>query len=245
MTLDGLEAAVYQSVGSTESARRKSKINVIRYADDFVITGCTKEVLKQHVQPAVVRFLAERGLDLSEEKTRIVHIKQGFDFLGQNVRKYGSKLLIKPSRKSIKSLLDKVRAIVKANKTARQAVLIHKLNPVIRGWTNYHRHVVSSYVFNHIDNQIWHLLWKWAKRRHPNKSAAWIRRRYFHRIGNYNWVFAQGVGGQNLFMGVKLFRATSVAINRHIKVRSDANPYDSRWLDYFTQRQRRLRSLIR
>lgn len=243
MTLDGLEAAVYQSVGSTEYARRRSKINVIRYADDFVITGCTKEVLEQRVQPAVARFLADRGLDLSEEKTRIAHIEQGFDFLGQTVRKYGGKLLIKPSRKSIKALLDKVRAIVKANKAAEQAMLIRKLNPVIRGWANYHHHVVSSYVFNHVDNQIWHLLWRWAKRRHPNKSAAWIRKRYFHRIGNQNWVFAQGVSINTLFVGTKLFLASSVAIKRHIKIRSNANPFDAQWVDYFTQRRMRLRAL--
>lgn len=214
MTLYGLEAIVYQNVDSTESARPKSKINVIRYADDFVITGCTKEVLEQRVQPAVAQFLADRDLDLSEEKTRIVHIEQGFDFLGQNVRKYGGKLLIKLSRKSIKALLDKVRAIVKANKTAEQAVLIRKLNSVVRGWTNYHHYVVSSYVFNHVDNQICHLLWRWAKR-------------YFHRIGNQNWGFAQGVGINTLFVGTKLFLAAGVAIKRHIKIRSNANPYDA------------------
>ncbi len=160
MTLDGLEAAVYQSVGLNERARRKLKINVIRYADDFVITGSSKAVLEQCVRPAVSRFLVERGLELSEEKTRVVHIEQRFDFLGQNVRKYRNKLLIKPSRKSIKALLDKVRAIVKGNKSVEQAVLIRKLNPVIRGWANYHRHLVSSHVFSLIDNQIWHLLWR-------------------------------------------------------------------------------------
>lgn len=245
MTLDGLEAAVYQSVGLTESARRKSKINVIRYADDFVISGCTKEILELRVQPAVALFLLERGLYLSKEKTHIVHINQGFDFLGQNVRKYGNKLLIKPSRKSIKSLLDKVRIIVKENKSVEQAVLIRQLNSIIRGWANYHHHVVSSYAFNFVDNQIWRLLWKWAKRRHPNKNAAWIKRRYFHRIGNNNWVFAQGISGPKLFMGVKLFSAASVAIKRHIKIRSEANPYDSDWADYFTQRRKRLRALIR
>jgi RNA-directed DNA polymerase len=238
MTLDGLEVAVYRSVGSKERDRRKFKINVIRYADDFVITGCTKEVLEQYVKPAVARFLAERGLNLSEEKTRIVHVTQGFDFLGQNVRKYGNKLLIKPSRKSIKVLMDKVRGIVKANKSIEQAVLIRQLNPVIRGWANYHRHVVSSQVFNLVDNQIWLLLWRWAKRRHPNKNAVWIRKRYFHRIGNYKWVFAQGFGSHVLFVGVKIYRAASVPIKRHIKIRSYANPYDAKDADYFVQRQR-------
>jgi RNA-directed DNA polymerase len=97
MTLDGLEAAVYQSVDLTESPHQKTKINTIRYADDFVISGCTKEILELRVQPAVALFLLERGLYLSKEKTHIVHINQGFNFLGQNIRKYGNKLLIKPS----------------------------------------------------------------------------------------------------------------------------------------------------
>jgi RNA-directed DNA polymerase len=109
MTLDGLESAVYASVGSTEHARRRSKLNVIRYADDFVVTGISKEVLVHKVLPAVRQFIAVRGLELSEEKTRITHISAGFDFLGQNVRKYSGKLLIKPAKKSVKSLLGSVR----------------------------------------------------------------------------------------------------------------------------------------
>lgn len=127
MALDGLEAAVYTSVGSTEHARRKSKLNVIRYADDFVVTGISKEILERKVLPAVRQFMAARGLELSEEKTRIIHISEGFDFLGQNVRKYAGKLLIKPATKSVKSLLDKVREIVKGNASATQAVVIQKL----------------------------------------------------------------------------------------------------------------------
>lgn len=133
MTLDGLEAAVYQSVGLTESAHQKTKINTIRYADDFVISGCTKEILELRVQPAVALFLLERGLYLSKEKTHIVHINQGFNFLGQNIRKYGNKSLIKPSRKSVKSLLESVRIILKENKSVEQAVLIRQLNSIIRG----------------------------------------------------------------------------------------------------------------
>lgn len=234
MTLDGLETAVYKSIGAAVTARRKAKVNVIRYADDFIITGCTKEVLEKRVKPAVSHFLAERGLELSEEKTRIVPIANGFDFLGQNVRKYGNKLLIKPSKKSINSLLEKVRIIVNTNKTTEQGLLIRKLNPIIRGWANYHRHVVSSHVFNLIDRQIWQLLWRWAKRRHPNKNVAWIKAKYFHRIGNYDWTFAQGYNAQ--MRGIKLFRAASVSIKRHTKIRSNANPFDPEWFAYFAQR---------
>jgi RNA-directed DNA polymerase len=234
MTLDGLETAVKSAC--PKALKYKSKLHVIRYADDFVITACSKELLEQHIQPAVTRFLAERGLDLSEEKTRIVPITQGFDFLGQNVRKYGDKLLIKPSRKNIKAVLDKVKSLVDNNKTTPQAPLIQQLNPIIRGWATYHRHAVSSNVFNRVDHQIWHRLWRWAKRRHPNKSAAWVMKRYFHRIGNENAVFAHGLGNHIFFVGVKLFRASSVAIKRHVKIRSAANPYDPQWDAYFAQR---------
>jgi len=107
-----------------------------------VITGATKELLEQEVKPIVVAFLRERGLELSQEKTVITHIADGFDFLGQNVRKYNGKLLIKPSAKSILSVLGKVRTLIKDNKSATAGTLICHLNPLIRGWAMYHRHVV-------------------------------------------------------------------------------------------------------
>ncbi|CAE6869498.1 hypothetical protein R69746_08315 [Paraburkholderia aspalathi] len=177
MALDGLEAAVYASVGGSELARRKAKLNVIRYADDFVVTSTSKEVLESRVLPAIRRFMAKRGLELAEEKTRITHIAEGFDFLGQNVRKYHGKLLIRPARKSIKSLLEKVRGIIKGNASATQETLIQQLNPVIRGWAMYHRHIVAKATFSLIDSHIWRLLWKWATRRHPTKGARWVKRR--------------------------------------------------------------------
>ncbi|MBN0763772.1 group II intron reverse transcriptase/maturase, partial [Pseudomonas aeruginosa] len=138
---DGLEDVVHASVASTARKRKPFKIHVVRYADDFIITGATQAVLQHQVRPAIEAFLKQRGLELSDEKTQITHISQGFDFLGQNVRKYAGKLLITPARKSVKALLDKVREIANANKTATQANLILTLNQVIRGWTMYHRHV--------------------------------------------------------------------------------------------------------
>lgn len=119
-------------------------MNFVRYADDFIVTGSSKELLESEVLPLVQSFMKERGLELSLEKTRITHIEDGFDFLGQNVRKYDGVLLIKPSKKSIKSLLGKVREIIKANKTATAGNLILQLIPIIRGWANYHRHVCSK-----------------------------------------------------------------------------------------------------
>ena len=237
MTLDGLESAVYTSVGSTEHARRQSKLNVIRYADDFVVTGVAREVLKHKVLPAVKQFMAVRGLELSDEKTRITHISAGFDFLGQNVRKYSGKLLIKPAKKSVKSLICRVRGIIKANASVTQAGLVQQLNPVIRGWTLYHRHVVAKACYSSIDSQIWQLLWKWAVRRHPTKGARWVRQKYFCAEGNRSWVFATKSPFGDANQRLRLFRAMTLSIVRHVKIRSTANPFDPAWTSYFARRR--------
>lgn len=238
MALDGLEAAVHASIGISKLARRTAKLNVIRYADDFVVTCASKEVLESCVLPAIRRFMADRGLELSEEKTRITHITEGFDFLGQNVRKYGGKLLIKPAKKSIKSLLDKVREIIKGNAGATQEALIRQLNPLIRGWAMYHRHVVAKATFSLIDSHIWQLLWKWAVRRHPTKGARWVRRRYFRTDGQRSWDFATDETRADGSIGsLRLFRAMTVAIMRHVKIRAPANPFDPVWTSYFARRR--------
>lgn len=134
MALDGLEEAVWSAARRITTARQKSKVNVIRYADDLIVTAASRELLEQCVKPTVETFLAARGLYLAPEKTLITHISEGFDFLGQNVRKYGDKLLIKPAHKSVKALLDKVREVLKKNMAATQAQVIMLLNPILRGW---------------------------------------------------------------------------------------------------------------
>jgi RNA-directed DNA polymerase len=238
IALDGLEAAVHASIGVSKLARRKAKLNVIRYADDFVVTGASKEVLESVVLPAIRRFMAVRGLELSEEKTRITRITEGFDFLGQNVRKYGGKLLIKPARKSVSSLLEKVRGIIKGHASVTQRALIQQLNPVIRGWAMYHRHIVAKATFSLIDSHIWQLLWRWALRRHPNKGARWVRRRYFRTDGQRSWDFAtEAVRADGSIGSLRLFRATTVAITRHVKVRGPAHPFDPAWTPYFARRR--------
>lgn len=237
MTLDGLEAAVYASVGSTKHARTKTQLNVIRYADDFVVTGISKEVLVSKVLPAVRQFMAARGLELSEEKTRITHIEAGFDFLGQHVRKYDGKLLIKPAKKSVKALLDKAREIVKSNASATQAAVIQTLNPVIRGWALYHRHVVAKASFSLIDSHIWQLLWRWARRRHPAKGARWVKDRYFHTDGPRSWAFATKSPAGGDIHRLRLFRAMTLPIVRHVKIRGLANPFDPAWQAYLTRRR--------
>ena len=145
----------------------------MRYADGFIVTATSKETAKESVE-LIRRFLDERGLELSVEKTQITHIDDGFDFLGWNFRKYKGKLLINPSKKSIERVTRKIGDVIKNGKAWKQENLINSLNPIIIGWSNYHRSVVSSGVFNKLDEIVWNVLWSWAKRRHPNKSRTWL-----------------------------------------------------------------------
>src|SRR5262249_54203981 len=111
-TLDGLEATLAERFSATHGPRRRNKVHLVRYADDFIITGTSQQLLRDEVQPLVAHFLAERSLELAHEKTRITPSADGFDFLGQNVRLYGDKVLLKPSRKSVQALLAKVRETI-------------------------------------------------------------------------------------------------------------------------------------
>jgi RNA-directed DNA polymerase len=236
MTLDGLERVLDELFRPTTVAGRKAKVHLIRYADDFVIAGSSRELLEQEVKPVVEAFLRERGLTLSQEKTSITHIEDGFDFLGQQVRKYKMgkrhKLLITPSKKNVKTFLEKIRGIVRANKAISAGKLIAKLNPVIRGWVNYHRHVVSKDIFSSVDEVIFQTIRRWARRRHPWKSNAWVVKKYFTSIGGNNWVFAGTVDEHPCY----LTNADSVPIIRHVKIRAEANPYDPTWESYFEKR---------
>jgi RNA-directed DNA polymerase len=194
MALDGLESILKAEFGRQGSRQaHANQVNLIRYADDFVITGRTKELLERQVKPLVESFLGERGLVLSEIKTRVVHIEDGFDFLGWTVRKYSGTLLIKPSKKNIATFLETIQDTVKANKQATQAHLIGLLNPKIRGWANYHKGAVAKEAFCKVDHEIWKMLWRWAKRRHPNRGAQWVKDRYFRTEDSRTWVFAESL----------------------------------------------------
>jgi RNA-directed DNA polymerase len=242
LALDGLEGLLAEHFGSKEThpyRAKQNKVHYVRYADDFLITGTSKELLEKDVLPLVQRFMQDRGLELQMEKTRITHVTEGVDFLGQNIRKYGGKLLIKPSPKKVHNLLERVRDIVKGNKTAKQANLIGLLNPVIRGWANYHRHVVAKETFQSMDKEIWLILWRWASRRHPNKSGRWINRKYFHSIGNWNRVFSaerRAISPEGEPERLTLVRTSAIPIRRHIKIKGEANPYDPQWEEYFEER---------
>jgi RNA-directed DNA polymerase len=233
MTLDGLEAEL-------KKFRQQDKVHMVRYADDFIITGSSKELLESKVKPIVEKFLSTRGLELSPEKTSITHIDKGFDFLGVNIRKYKGKLLIKPSKKNVKAFLDKVRKVIKDNQTVKQLNLIRMLNPIIRGWANYHKTVVAKKTFKRVDKEIWCSLWQWSKRRHPGKSLFWIKKKYFKTERNRNWVFA-AEDKERLYLDgkpyvVSLFHACDIPIKRHIKIRREANPFDPQFETYFEER---------
>lgn len=243
MTLDGLERLLQERLPTRQKVNGRThfnKLNFVRYADDFIITGESPEFLRDKVLPIVKEFLTERGLQLSEEKTVITHIEDGFDFLGKNIRKYNGKLLIKPSKTSVKSSLEKVRSIIKGNKSTKQETLIRKLNPVIRGWVNNQRYVVSSKVFSRVDYEIYKCLWQWAKRRHKKKSHKWIAQKYWHHIGSRQWTFSvpyenQSTEGEPLYC--KLEYATDTKIIRFKKIVAEANPFDECWTDYFEERE--------
>jgi RNA-directed DNA polymerase len=151
LALNGLERHITQAF-PTFQGHTRTKVHVIRFADDFIITGSSKAFLEQEVQPLVDQFLAERGLALSREKTRVMHIEEGFDFLGTRVRKYCGKLLCTPAKKNVRSFLDTIRGIVKRHKQALTGNLIMQLNPVIRGWAQYHQHGASKRTFAKVDH---------------------------------------------------------------------------------------------
>ena len=239
IALDGLETKLRELYPKGTVKARKALINLVRYADDFVITGSSKELLETEVKPFVEQFMKERGLELSQEKTVITHIENGFDFLGQNVRKYsgGKVLLTKPSKKNVKTFLAKIRRVLNDNKSAPAGNLIYQLNPMICGWANYHRHAASKTTFQYVRSSIFDALWRWAKRRHAQKSRWWISRKYFATIGNDNWVFNGTVtGSKGQPLPVRLLDIAQMRIQRHTKVKSEANPYDPGWEVYYEQR---------
>ncbi|HCE7101334.1 group II intron reverse transcriptase/maturase [Pseudomonas aeruginosa] len=236
-TLNGLEAQLkchlVQQMGKTKA--QQAKVYVVRYADDFVVTAASKELLEDEVKPWVEQFLSVRGVALSREKTQTVHIHQGFDFLGWNFRKYvpkspyrKAKLLIKPSKKNVTAFYRKVGEIIKNSGALTQDALIGQLNPVLKGWAQYHSPVVAKQTFSKLDSLIFWRLWRWAKRRHSKKSADWIRKKYFRSIGGQNWVFAYPYkNGKEEKQYRRLYKLAETAIVRHKRLPGEYQPYDA------------------
>ena len=195
MALDGLQAMLAENfkLRRTKMGYFNPMVNLVRYADDFIITCSDREILESQIKPAVSEFLQARGLTLSEEKTKITHIDEGFDFLGFNIRKYKGTLLIKPSKKNVKEFLAKIKSIVRKNQAIRQDKLIGLLNPVITGWGNYYKGCVAAKTFKNADAQIFYKLWAWALRRHRHKGKKWVYNRYFLSKESFYTFLEQGL----------------------------------------------------
>ncbi|NEQ36740.1 MAG: group II intron reverse transcriptase/maturase [Okeania sp. SIO3I5] len=237
IALHGMEECLNkfaESLPGTKSANKKA-LSLIRYADDFLILHKDIKVVLQ-AKTVIQEWLNQVGLELKPEKTKIAHTleeyegnKPGLDFLGFTIRqwkvkttKQGFKTLIKPSSNSIKTHYRKLADICDSHKNAPANALIAKLNPIIRGWANYFSTVVSKEVFNELDHLLWKRLWRWASRRHPNKSAQWVKKKYFPNVkGTRNWVLNDGEYILN--------QHSDVSIIRHIKVKGTASPYDGNW----------------
>lgn len=231
LALDGMEQAL-QPVRV-----RGNKVNFVRYADDFIVTGATRELLEQKVKPALTAFLAQRGLELSEQKTVITSIDAGLNFLGHTLRKYRGKLLVTPAKSKVKSLRARIKQRVHSALALPQEALLRQLNPLLRGWANYYRNGAAKQTFKSVDHYVFRTLWRWATKRHPGKSAAWKQRKYFSAAGPRR-VFSVQTGWNNGEPRVlTLYRLASTSIERHIRVRGEANPYDSRYTEYFQKRR--------
>ena len=215
------------------------KLGVVRYADDFIVTARDKESLET-AQNLIQAWMSERGLELSSEKTLITSMEDGFDFLGFNSRHYNRKLLIKPSKKKVLAFCKRIGKEISSLNGAEQEVLIRKLNPILMGFANYYKGVVSKETFGYISHRIWQYLWRWAKRRHPNKNAKWVRKRYFKTIKGNKWTFACTISDRRgKDKELVLYQIAYTTIERHIKVKGDASPDDSSLREYWEKRHQK------
>ena len=216
---------------------KNKKLGIVRYADDFVITAKNKESLEE-ILIQIKEWLAKRGLKISDEKTRIVHIDDGFNFLGFNLRHYNDKLLIKPQKEMVLAFCKKIGKTLSEMKTSTQQDVIKKLNPLLRGFANYYRGVVSKETFSYIHSRLWKYLWRWAKRRHPNKPKRWIKDKYFHSYKGKKWTFmcnGESRKGKEKFYA--LYDISSTPIVRHVKVKGNASPDNPELREYWNNRK--------
>ncbi len=241
MALSGLESKVRSH---KEKQRAKEQINMIAYADDFVVTAVSKELLQEKVIPILKEALGTVGLELSEEKTRITPIEDGFNFLGFNIRQYrNGVVLVKPSKANVKIFLETIRKIIKESIALPTEQLIIRLNQKIIGWTNYYRGAVSSQIFAYVDSEIFSALKRWCLKRHARKGTGWIIRRYYTRVGLNQWRFYCIVNDKE---GNKkplyLRHASETKIRRHKKIMASANPFNPQFKEYFENREKERRT---
>jgi RNA-directed DNA polymerase len=207
----------------------------IRYADDFVVL-CHSRQEALEVKARLAAWLAPRGLAFNEDKTRVVALSEGFDFLGFNVRRYGTKPLIKPSKAAVRRIRERLRTELRSLRGTNAQAVIKRLNPIIRGWAAYYRTQVSSDAFNQLDHYLWRLTYKWARYSHQNKPKTWVVARYwgkFNKSRQDRWVF----GDRN--SGAYLHKFSWTRILRHRLVRPGASPDDPALGGYWTWRRRK------
>lgn len=245
MVLDGIEdivknhkARFQKMVNGVIIYRHTNRLNFIRYADDFVITGRTPEDLRL-VQKDIEKFLNIRGLELSKEKTHITNIRDGFDFLGFNFRKYpNDKVIVTPTKDGIKSFKSKIKEIFKKYNSSSLTMLITKLNPLLRGWANYYRFVNSKVIFSKLDSYIWRKSLNWMKRIHQRRETKKYYKQYFKPFPNYK---SDVLSDGRQFV----YRLSTLPLKEFIKIKSEANPYDTSFDDYFIKRYFTLKNLTK
>ena len=238
VVLDGMEEAAgvrYITTGSNAGTARPGSPVLIRYADDALALCHSREQAEQ-VQARLAAWLQPRGLVFNQDKTRIVRLDDGVDFLGFSVRRYRGKLLIKPSKAAVKRIKARLTAEMKALRGHNAQMVLIRLNPVIRGWSAYYRHCVSSKVFDALDDHMWKLTYKWANWTHPHKGKRWIVRKYsgrFVRTRRDRWVFGDRDSG------AYLLKFAWTKITRHTLIKGWASPDDPALASYWAARRRR------
>jgi RNA-directed DNA polymerase len=225
IALHGMEAAAGHRVWKDGKTPADAPF-LVRYADDFAVF-CRSEDEAYRIKEVLVGWMSPRGVAFNEEKTSVVHIDEGFDFLGFSVRRYNGKLLIKPSKKAIKRIRERLRTEMLSLRGANAAAVIRRLNPIIKGWATYYRTGVSKRTFSALDSYVWMLTWKWAKHSHPRKSKHWVMTKYFGRFNSTRqdkWVFGDRE------TGAYLYKFAWTSIDRHVMVRGTAPRMIRRWL---------------
>ena len=232
IALDGLEVIIRE-------AGKGRKVNFIRYADDFIATADSKDLLEDTIIPLIDKFLATRGLRLSSEKTRIVHIDDGFDFLGFFIRKYQGKYLSKPSKANVKSFTREIKQVVRRGYGHSGAALIRQLNPKIRGWANYYRIGVAKATYAKMDNYIYKVCMHWVMRKYSYHCRYKAVDKYFRRRSAMRgWIFSDlNVKSNGIKEVVAITKMMDVRIQRHVLIRGNANPFDAAYCDYFQKRK--------
>jgi len=247
VALHGLEEAAgvrYQASGKNAGDTVPGCPVVVRYADDLVAC-CHSRQQAEQVKAQLAGWLAPRGLVFNEDKTKIVHLTEGFDFLGFNVRRYqNGKLLIKPSTAAIRRLRSRLAAEMRALRGSNAAAVLAALNPIIRGWAAYYRGVVSSKIFGELDDYVWKLTWRWAKRTHSGKPKRWVAHRYFGRFDKFRndrWVFGNRASADERGSVPHLVKFAWTPIVRHQMVTGTASPDDPDLADYWATRRQRVK----